>query len=174
MRRAPCVVAADTRSPAFAMHRSSNLGVNSYGEQSLDEWITRERPKADRIACPWLIRNDKPPPGSRNQADQQCGEDAEQYGAFEERDTVDTAYVSQHHHQAWIPQRRPSTSRCTPRRESALYLPTWRGPAGVGGLMVIDGVTTLWWSWRSMLSGSVWTVAVVNRGTAWARRCSAS
>jgi hypothetical protein len=21
------------------------------------KWVTRERPKADRIACPWLIRN---------------------------------------------------------------------------------------------------------------------
>ena len=21
------------------------------------KWITRERPKIDRIACPWLIRN---------------------------------------------------------------------------------------------------------------------
>lgn len=27
-----------------------------FGEQHSTKWVTRERPKIDRIACPWLIR----------------------------------------------------------------------------------------------------------------------
>ncbi|MBL8548236.1 MAG: chromate resistance protein [Hyphomonadaceae bacterium] len=27
-----------------------------FGEQRSTKWVTRERPKIDRIACPWLIR----------------------------------------------------------------------------------------------------------------------
>jgi rhodanese-related sulfurtransferase len=37
----------------FALRKRPDLGVT--GERS-SRWITRERPKIDRIACPWLIR----------------------------------------------------------------------------------------------------------------------
>src|ERR1700704_3126848 len=34
-----------------------NIPVVTRGRQSMaSKWITRERPKIDRIACPWLIR----------------------------------------------------------------------------------------------------------------------
>jgi rhodanese-related sulfurtransferase len=36
-----------------SLHKRPDLGVT--GEQA-SRWITRERPKIDRIACPWLVR----------------------------------------------------------------------------------------------------------------------
>jgi rhodanese-related sulfurtransferase len=39
--------------PVLRARKRPDLGVN--GEQP-SRWITRERPKIDRIACPWLIR----------------------------------------------------------------------------------------------------------------------
>jgi rhodanese-related sulfurtransferase len=35
------------------MHKRNDLGI---GTGSPSKWVTRERPKIDRIACPWLIR----------------------------------------------------------------------------------------------------------------------
>ncbi len=40
-------------SPPLTMAKRADLGVT--GEQP-SRWVTRERPKIDRIACPWLIR----------------------------------------------------------------------------------------------------------------------
>ena len=39
--------------PLPTMRKRADWGVT--GEQA-SRWITRERPKIDRIACPWLIR----------------------------------------------------------------------------------------------------------------------
>lgn len=39
--------------PLPTMRKRADLGVT--GEQ-VSRWVTRERPKIDRIACPWLIR----------------------------------------------------------------------------------------------------------------------
>ena len=34
----------------------SNISISQLLQHSHSKWITRERPKIDRIACPWLIR----------------------------------------------------------------------------------------------------------------------
>ena len=38
------------------MLKRSDWGIGLAGGQQPSRWITRERPKIDRIACPWLIR----------------------------------------------------------------------------------------------------------------------
>ena len=38
-----------------ASHIQSELG-GLFGDRRPTRWVTRERPKIDRIACPWLIR----------------------------------------------------------------------------------------------------------------------
>jgi rhodanese-related sulfurtransferase len=50
---APQDIAAWRAQPLPTMCKRPDLGVS--GEQA-SRWITRERPKIDRIACPWLIR----------------------------------------------------------------------------------------------------------------------
>ncbi len=38
-------------------HRTIELRLNElFGNRRPTSWVTRERPKIDRIACPWLIR----------------------------------------------------------------------------------------------------------------------
>ena len=49
----PEAVAQWRSRPALAIAKRPDLGVT--GEQP-SRWITRERPKIDRIACPWLVR----------------------------------------------------------------------------------------------------------------------
>jgi hypothetical protein len=36
--------------------RTQNVLQELFGERRPTKWVTRERPKIDRIACPWLIR----------------------------------------------------------------------------------------------------------------------
>lgn len=36
--------------------KSDPILTKFFGEQRPSRWITRERPKIDRLACPWLIR----------------------------------------------------------------------------------------------------------------------
>jgi rhodanese-related sulfurtransferase len=50
---APGDVAAWREQPLPVIRKRPDLGVT--GEQP-SRWITRERPKIDRIACPWLVR----------------------------------------------------------------------------------------------------------------------
>jgi rhodanese-related sulfurtransferase len=40
----------------IAAWRAQNLPTRRKITESTDKWVTRERPKIDRIACPWLIR----------------------------------------------------------------------------------------------------------------------
>jgi rhodanese-related sulfurtransferase len=40
----------------IAAWRAQNLPTRKKITESTDKWVTRERPKIDRIACPWLIR----------------------------------------------------------------------------------------------------------------------
>jgi rhodanese-related sulfurtransferase len=40
----------------FAAWREGNLPTRRVVAGKEDKWVTRERPKIDRIACPWLIR----------------------------------------------------------------------------------------------------------------------
>src|SRR2546427_10579494 len=42
--------------PYTTLFRSPWLALQLGKEQDM-KWVTRERPKTDRIACPWLIRN---------------------------------------------------------------------------------------------------------------------
>src|SRR4249919_3574332 len=41
---------------ATVVARSLQRSDTSKGE-TMAKWVTRERPKTDRIACPWLIKN---------------------------------------------------------------------------------------------------------------------
>ena len=34
----------------------SSISISQLLQHSNSKWVTRERPKIDRIACPWLIR----------------------------------------------------------------------------------------------------------------------
>lgn len=49
----PALLQALGASPVPLMRKRPDLGVNGAGGS---RWITRSRPKIDRIACPWLIR----------------------------------------------------------------------------------------------------------------------
>jgi rhodanese-related sulfurtransferase len=49
----PALLQALSASPAPLIRKRPDLGVTAAGGS---RWITRERPKIDRIACPWLIR----------------------------------------------------------------------------------------------------------------------
>src|SRR5215470_15120996 len=50
-------VGADARylTDGFAGWRDRGLPTRRHVDTSLDKWVTREHPKIDRIACPWLI-----------------------------------------------------------------------------------------------------------------------
>ena len=50
---APDLLASWQATPALRLRQRPDLGVTGVGRS---RWITRERPKIDRIACPWLIR----------------------------------------------------------------------------------------------------------------------
>jgi rhodanese-related sulfurtransferase len=50
---APADVAAWRATPPLSFRKRPDWGVSGAGGS---RWITRERPKIDRIACPWLIR----------------------------------------------------------------------------------------------------------------------
>jgi len=49
----PALLQALSASPAPLLRKRPDLGVTGVGGS---RWITRSRPKIDRIACPWLIR----------------------------------------------------------------------------------------------------------------------
>jgi hypothetical protein len=34
----------------------SSISISQLLQQSHSKWVTRERPKIDRIACPWLMK----------------------------------------------------------------------------------------------------------------------
>jgi rhodanese-related sulfurtransferase len=49
-------VQASSLAGGFAGWREQNLPTRRIIATKTDNWVTRERPKIDRIACPWLIR----------------------------------------------------------------------------------------------------------------------
>jgi rhodanese-related sulfurtransferase len=49
----PALLQALSASPVLRLRKRPDLGVTGAGGS---RWITRSRPKIDRIACPWLIR----------------------------------------------------------------------------------------------------------------------
>lgn len=49
----PTAIADWRRSGLPRLRKRSDLGVDGIGRS---RWMTRERPKIDRIACPWLVR----------------------------------------------------------------------------------------------------------------------